>query len=287
MSGSPKSIAFHSYKGGTGKTTLACNLAAVLVTSGYKVSMLDLDVYAPSLHAYFGHTPRRWINDLLLGDAKITEVMVDMTSAISKLCTAGSDKIGKLWVGFSNPQKEEIFKVDSGFHKDEKPKIKLLSKFIQLRESLISDFDSDYILIDTSPGVRFWSINSLAIADILLLTLKFGELDIDGTRRMAAEMYRAFEEFGAKPYLLLNRGNGYCVPQPPALHARRDNANLTMISEEMETGTSLSRDIGMDLIAEIPCYCDIQFDKKEFLTVLRYKNHPFAEKLEKLASRFA
>lgn len=246
--------------------------------------MLDLDVYAPSLHAYFARTPKKWINDLLLGDATISEVMVDMTAAISDLGT--SDKAGKLWVGFSNPQKEEIFKVDSGLGKDEKPKLKLLSKFIQLRESLISDFDSDFILIDTSPGIRFWSINSLAIADILLLTLKFGELDIDGTRRMAAELYRAFEEFGAKPYLLLNRVNGYCVPHSSFAHLSRDDS-LTATFEESEPGASLSREIGMDMISAIPCYCDIQFDKKEFLTVLRHRNHPFAEKLEQLAARFS
>jgi cellulose biosynthesis protein BcsQ len=246
--------------------------------------MLDLDVYAPSLQAYFAHTPKRWINDLLLGDADVSQVMVDMTPAISGL---GADKVGKLWVGFSNPQKEEIFKVDSGLGKDEKPKLKLLSKFIQLRESLISDFDSDFILIDTSPGIRFWSINSLAIADILLLTLKFGELDIDGTRRMAAELYRAFEEFGAKPFLLLNRVNGYCVPHPSFQRTKQGDTAVPAQFEETEPGASLSREIGMDMISAIPCYCDIQFDKKEFLTVLRHRNHPFAEKLEQLAARFS
>jgi MinD-like ATPase involved in chromosome partitioning or flagellar assembly len=56
-------IAFHSYKGGTGKTTIASNLAAMLAARGYKVSLLDLDVYAPSLHAYFEYRPKRWINE--------------------------------------------------------------------------------------------------------------------------------------------------------------------------------------------------------------------------------
>jgi hypothetical protein len=40
----------------------------------------------------------------------------------------------------------------------------------------------------------------------------------------------------------------------------------------------------MDLISAIPCYCDIQFSRKEFLTVLQYPNHPFARQLEKLAT---
>jgi hypothetical protein len=40
----------------------------------------------------------------------------------------------------------------------------------------------------------------------------------------------------------------------------------------------------MDLISAIPCYCDIQFQKKEFLTVLQYPDHPFAKQLEQLAT---
>ncbi len=63
-------IAFHSYKGGTGKTTIAANLAALLAKKGYRVFLLDLDVYAPSLQAYFGTKPKRWINDFLNGHCR-------------------------------------------------------------------------------------------------------------------------------------------------------------------------------------------------------------------------
>ena len=77
---------------------------------------------------------------------------------------------------------------------------------------MISDYGADYIIIDTSPGLRFWSINSLAIADILLLTLKMGNLDIEGTRTAVNEIYKSFTKFGSKAYLLYNLKAGYCVP---------------------------------------------------------------------------
>ncbi|MGA9153848.1 MAG: P-loop NTPase, partial [Candidatus Nitrosopolaris sp.] len=67
-------IAFHSYKGGTGKTTLAANLAALLTTKGYSVVLLDLDVYAPSLQLYFETDPKKWINDFLFEKAELKEV---------------------------------------------------------------------------------------------------------------------------------------------------------------------------------------------------------------------
>jgi chromosome partitioning protein len=202
-----KCIAFHSYKGGTGKTTLACNLAVSLVKKGYRVFLLDLDVSAPSIQAYFERVPRKWVNDYLIDNAEVDELATDLTSLVDE-----NDQKGKLWVGFSNPKKEEIYKIEGG--KEEISKMQLLRKFILLRERMISDYDVDYIIIDTSPGIRFWSINALAIADILFLTLKMGDLDIDGTKKMADDIYGSLTKFGAKSYLILNRVAGFCVPIP-------------------------------------------------------------------------
>lgn len=279
-----QSIAFHSYKGGTGKTTIACNLAAMLATKGYTVSLIDLDVYAPSLHAYFEKIPDKWINDLLSDNAKIDDVMVDTTPVIEKYTAGSGKKVGKLWIGFSNPQKEEVYKLEGG-GKQSSAKIQLLRKFIQLREDLISEYNSDYIIIDTSPGIRFWSINCLAIADTLFLTLKLGDLDIEGTKKMASDIYGSFTKFGAKSYLLLNRVGGYCVPNTLIIphNDRSEGAVALPQYDEADLGRTLSHEVSMDLISAIPCYCDIQFSRKEFLTVLQYPNHPFAKQLEKLA----
>jgi chromosome partitioning protein len=292
----PQCIAFHSYKGGTGKTTIACNLAAMLSVKGYNVSLLDLDVYAPSLHAYFECTPNKWINDLLFENSDLNEIMVDMTSTLRRYANNGTKKIGRLLVGFSNPQKEEIYRLD-GSIKTANANIQLLRRFVQLREDLISDYESDYVILDTSPGIRYWSINSLAVADVLFLTLKFDDLDIEGTIKMANDIYGSFTKFGSKSFLLLNRVSGYCVPKSYALSSQsaKNNNNssraaeetpveLEMINNELSRSNAfLSDQTKMDLISAIPCYCDIQFKKKEFLTVLQHPDHPFAKMLEQLA----
>ena len=292
-------IAFHSYKGGTGKTTIACNLAAMLAFKGYNVSLLDLDVYAPSLHSYFECNPDKWINDLLFENSDLHDIMVDMTPALTKYTARGnSKKLGKLLVGFSNPQKEEIYKLE-GSIKTANANIQLLRRFVQLREDLISDYDSDYVILDTSPGIRYWSINSLAVADVLFLTLKYGDLDIEGTIKMAKDIYGSFTKFGSKSFLLLNRVAGYCVPRAYGLHSlpeknNNHNNSITPVTEEgptelaasgneLGTDTFLSDQTRMQMISSIPCYCDIQFKKKEFLTVLEHPDHPFAKQLEHLA----
>jgi MinD-like ATPase involved in chromosome partitioning or flagellar assembly len=276
-------IAFHSYKGGTGKTTIASNLAAMLVRKGHSVALIDLDVYAPSLQTYFNYSPEKWINDLLSDNAKVSEVMVNMTPAIVNFTGTTSNRIGKLWMGFSNPQKEEVSKLEGYMGKKPSEKLELLKRFIQLRDKLLDDYECEYVILDTSPGIRFWSINSLAVADKLFLTLKFGELDIDGTKNLANDIYAKFTEIGAKSYILLNRVSGYCVPHvPSAKSIDRDAANLEQ-SRESDIINTISNEVGLKPISAIPCYCDIQFSRKEFLTVLQYPDHPFSKKIDMLS----
>lgn len=370
-----KCIAFHSYKGGTGKTTIGANFAACLTKKGYKVSLIDLDVYAPSLQSYFDVEPSKSINDYLYSNAEVEDVMVDMTplvnNSISEITNpieakleqaslknskvskyghsgaankgseaVGSDiidrrvdkasmKAGKLWVGFCSTRKEDIFKLEGGVN--ENMRRQFLKRFILLREQLISSYDSDYIVIDTSPGIRYWSINALAVADILFLTLKMGDLDIEGTKKIVDEIYTSFTKFGTRSYLLLNRVSGYCVPHTFAheihypteqddhqfahsesipTHTRPvgkiDKRSLStierigsdlasrseqssdisglMLGQNSDLNKMLSDELRMNIISSVPCYCDIQFVRKEFLTALQYPGHPFAVKVHELIS---
>src|SRR5918994_460437 len=316
-----KCIAFHSYKGGTGKTTLACNSAGALTKRGYKVCLLDLDIYAPSFQIYFQREPLRGINNFLDSDAKVEDVMFDATDIVNNIKALDTDnknnyqspatqeleqtkKTGKLWIGFSSRLKNEIFNLEMA---DKDTKKEVIRRFINLRERLVSEYDADFIILDTSPGMRFWSINTLAIADVLLLTLKSGEFDVEGTRKVVDEIYTNFTKFGSKAFLLCNRVAGYCVPHT----IQKQNTEATSISkgnndnnnnnnrnksamqlqEEQVENTlelidKLSGQLGIQTISSIPCFCDIQFLRREFLTALRYPQHPFAKQIQQLIDMF-
>jgi chromosome partitioning protein len=306
-----KCIAFHSYKGGTGKTTLACNSAGALTKRGYKVCLIDLDIYAPSLQIYFQREAPKGINDFLDSDAnaKVEDVMFDATDIVNNIKIFDTDnnknknqssgtqerertkKTGKLWIGFSSPLKKDIFKLEMA---DKDTKKVVIRRFINLRERLVSEYDADYIILDTSPGMRFWSINTLAIADVLLLTLKSGEFDVEGTRKVVDEIYTNFTKFGSKAFLLCNRVAGYCVPHTIQKNDNNNNSknqSAMQLQEEQVENTlelidKLSDQLRIKTISSIPCFCDIQFLRREFLTALKYPQHPFAKQIQQLVDTF-
>ena len=88
-----KVIAIHSFKGGTGKTTLTANLASTLALD-HRVGVMDLDLSGPGLHVLFGLRKgdiKATLTDIFLGDASPNEVVVDLSSALpatkSKTCS--------------------------------------------------------------------------------------------------------------------------------------------------------------------------------------------------------
>ena len=63
LEGVGKIIAVASGKGGVGKSTIAVNLALALKKIGYKVGLLDIDVYGPSLPTLLGVKGRPAVRD--------------------------------------------------------------------------------------------------------------------------------------------------------------------------------------------------------------------------------
>lgn len=281
-------IALHSYKGGTGKSTIASNISALLTLRGNNVLLIDMDVYAPTLQTYFDKDPEKWINDFLFNASDFDQVIYNVDSVFDQFISSqsgNSPQRGKFYVSFSNSSKNEITKLDNAL-RDEVSKIELLRNFIKIKE-MASKKDIDYIILDTSTGIRYWSINSLAIADVIFLSLKMDGIDVECTGRMVTEIYDVFTNLGTKSFLLLNRIAGFChAPPNDAVKFQTDYNNLNkLFYEQSERITRLRNELDMEIISSIPCYCDIQFDSREFLTVLKNPTHEFSLEMNKLTDK--
>jgi MinD-like ATPase involved in chromosome partitioning or flagellar assembly len=217
---------------------------------------------------YFQKHPDIYLNDLLRGETEdeertdIADVLVDVSSELGLS--------GKLYLGFSSPAKEDISEIE--IKHEQKWQLAAIRRFLSAKNQLFDEYGVDYLFLDTSPGIRYWSINSLATADMLFLIMKNSDMDIEGTKRMVTDIYYSLAKFGSKYYIVLNK-----IPGASAADEASWGANERAFELELE------KEIGVKIIGAIPCYCDIQFSKHEFLYAIKQPDHPFSKKLVTLA----
>jgi len=248
-------IAFHSYKGGTGKTLVSVNLATMLASKGKKVCLLDLDFRAPSLHAIFSNSkPEYWVNDYLNGACQIDQTL----SKSSSNCMAS----GEMFVGLANPSTEAIREMTC---KDRKWEMRALGRLLSLRNSLLKHSRYDYIIFDTSPGLQYSSINAVISADVVFVVATSDTCEIEGTRRMIHELYELFDK---KVEVIANM-----VPI--------ELISATKLKEEQIDFESTKSPI----VGVIACSCDIRNAEGGCFFASQEPDHLFTKVLQKIAAR--
>jgi len=252
-----KIIAVHSYKGGTGKTSLSVNLAATYARMGKKVCIMDLDFRAPSLHAIFKkQNLNYWLNDYLNGVCEINKVLIDVTK--------NHGNGGKLFVALANPSTEAIRDMTA---KDRKWEMKALGRLLSLRSSLLNEMDLDYIICDTSPGLQYSSINAIVTADVVLVVTSLDASDINGSQRMTSELYDLFEK---KTGILVNK----VIAE--YLSSEKEHKKFDKYIKNLHT---------LPVLATIPCFCEVLRAAGDFIFTEERPEHPFTETIEELATK--
>ncbi len=252
-----KIIALHSYKGGTGKTLLSVNLASTYVKKEKNICLLDLDFRAPSLHAVFKtNNSEYWLNDYLNGVCEIDKVLVDVTKE--------HGRSGKFFVGLANPATEAIREMSA---KDRKWEMRALGRLLSLKTSLLNDAHLDYVILDTSPGLQYSSINAIVSADIVLVVTSLDASDIKGTQRMTRELYDLFEK---KAGILMNKVLA---------------GILSSKKEKEKFYKHFSSVHNLPILAAIPCFCDVLRAGGTYVFSEEKPEHPFTQILDKLATK--
>ncbi len=254
-----KSFAFHSYKGGTGKTFISMNLAILYARKGSNVCLLDFDFRAPSLHAFFDVDRANFsLNELLNGKCEIGAAISDATEELSLP--------GRLYVGLADPSTAGISEIIAKDRKWQMRSLRLISKSLQ---TLSKRFEVDYVLFDTSPGFQYSSVNALISSDVAVLVTTPDKGDVDGTSELIKGVYETLE-----------RRAGIIVNKVPT-----GDPSIDVDSRIVEKFSSVFK---YPAIEVIPCSCDVLSLAGESIFVQQHPNHPIvkhlisvAEKLEK------
>jgi septum site-determining protein MinD len=161
-------VSTHSFRGGTGKSNITANVAAMLAQEGNRVGVFDGDIQSPGIYIIFGLPDtaiRHTLNDYLWGSCKIEEAAHEVFSDDS----SG----GKVFLVPSSIKPNDIARIlREGYDAND-----MHSAF----RDLIVALSLDYLFIDTHPGLNEETLLSIAISDHLLIILRPDQQDFQGT----------------------------------------------------------------------------------------------------------
>ena len=155
-------IAVASGKGGVGKSTVAVNLSVALANAGYKVGLIDADLYGPSIPTMMGLNGQRPKVELLYGKHKIIPLFAHGVHVIS--------------IGFIvEPEQAVVLRG---------PRLGgLLRQFIQ--DCLWPELD--YLIIDLPPGtgdIQLTLVQTVPVSGAIMVTTPQEVAVIDAVKAM-------------------------------------------------------------------------------------------------------
>ncbi len=231
----------NSFRGGTGKSTIISNLAYNLATLGKKVVIIDSDIISPGVHALFGLDKKSFtktLTDYLTGNSDIMDAMYDI-----------SDSIGL--------PDESLFLIPSSI--TETNIVELLQRQRSLEKlgkglsKLKEEFEADFILIDTHPGLNEEFLVATGATDILLNVIRPDNQDYQGAQ-VAAEVSRKVK---LKTYLIINK-----------VH---DKINKNKLKRNVEDA------FGLPVAATLPLSEDVILSQSRFIFTEKYPGHKFSK----------
>lgn len=250
-------ISIHSFRGGTGKSNIVANLAALYAQQGRRVGVIDTDIQSPGIHVLFGQRGdqiQHAINDYLWGNCEVTQTAHDVTADLEQ-SAAGETKIaGRVFLIPSSIKTGEITRVlKEGYD------VQLLTQGFR---SLNKDLDLDILLIDTHPGLNEETLLSIVIADTLGIVLRPDQQDYEGTG-VTVQVARQLEV----PNLQL------IVNKVPA------------VFDLAEVKAKVERAYDCPAAVILPQSDDVQALASGGIFALRYPEHPLTGLFQELAGR--
>jgi MinD-like ATPase involved in chromosome partitioning or flagellar assembly len=165
-----KIISIHSFRGGTGKSNMAANVATLLAADGQRIGVVDADIQSPGIHVLFGmrqDAMSRSLNDYLWGRCAIGDAAHDVTAGLDERLP------GRVFLIPSSTNASDIARVmHDGYD------VALLNEGIR---NLMRELELHALIIDTHPGLNEETLLSIAICEVLAIVMRPDQQDYEGT----------------------------------------------------------------------------------------------------------
>lgn len=230
-------IAMHSYRGGTGKSITAANLAVLMAQRGYRVALVDADLQSPAQNVLLRATvPTEChsLTDFLLGRCEIDQA----AHAIPERGTGSNLFLVPARSGVSDIDEIMMRGYDVGL---------LREGFDRLAEQL----GLDLLVVDTHAGINNETATSVGIADELVIVTRADRLDLTGAGESIA---------------LANRLN--CPRRAVVVNLAPDKEMPEKIRADVE------RVYGVEITAVVPYAPEMAALAGEELLVTAFPEHP-------------
>ncbi|MGK7344682.1 MAG: ParA family protein [Candidatus Nitrospinota bacterium M3_3B_026] len=169
-------ICFTNEKGGSGKTTLAVNIAAYLAGKGEKTLILDMDPQ--------GHVGKSLGLDVAGLKPSVADLLLDPGVSLGDVAVAAGRE--GLWVAPSNKLLTD-FTVNAASHPD---------RALKLRQKIEPEDGFDFILIDSPPSLGLLTINLLMASTEVVIPVSLTYLALDGLVEMLDTIDNVKERLG-------------------------------------------------------------------------------------------
>jgi len=146
-------------KGGVGKSTITCNLAAISAAEGKSTLVVDLDIQGNTTHYLLGakiEDPEETLAKFYRETLSINPFAKNQKSSAHELIQ--DTPFANLYVLASHPEMETL-----------QGRLESRYKIYKLREALEQLNDFEYIFIDTPPILNFYSRSALIAAEKCLI----------------------------------------------------------------------------------------------------------------------
>ena len=191
-----KTLMFYSYKGGSGRTVAAANVAAALTQMGKRVAIIDLDFEAPGLQHVFGaeETPQyrngTGVQHYLKGEIDLVDLINDV--AIDLFALPGGPLVrfttklpeGAMLVYVMASPK--VTRVDA-----QEPQVPARMK--KLIDKLGEVHSLDYVVLDAASGIRETYSLAADVSDEMVVFFRWSKQHVEGTLRLVKFMSRLKE----------------------------------------------------------------------------------------------